>query len=140
MKLENFPDNPYNKYCWMVTPEGIEIGEGCWIGAFTLIDGTGELVIGNNVTISSGTQIITHSGVRRCISERRYSKIDKAKSIIGDHTFIGTNATILMGCEIGHHSVVGAGCVITEFSKFPPYSIIGGIPGKIIGDARKFND
>ena len=138
MKLEDFPDNSYNKYCWMVTPEGIRIGKGCWIGAFTLIDGTGKLTIGKEVTISSGAQIITHSGVHRCISERKYNKIDQAPSVIEDHVFVGANATILMGCKIGHHSVVGAGSVIPQFSNFPPYSIITGVPGVITGNSRKF--
>ena len=38
--------------------------------------------------------------------------------------------TILKGSEIGTHSVVAAGAVVS--GKFPPSVIIGGVPAKII--------
>ena len=37
------------------------IGEGTWIGAFTVIDGSGGLTIGSGCDISSGVHIYTHS-------------------------------------------------------------------------------
>ena len=132
-RLESLPENPYNALSWFVTPEGIEIGEGCWIGAFTMIDGTGGLKIGKGVTVSSGAKIVSHSGVRRCISEQKYGEIDKAAVEIGDNCFIGTNAVILMGAQLGHHSVVGAGAVVEEFSRFEPFSLIVGVPARAIG-------
>ncbi len=131
-RLDKLPDNPYNAFSWFVTPEGITIGSDCWIGPFTTIDGTGGLKIGKGVTIGMCSQIMSHSGVNRCISEKIYPHIDKARTVIEDHCFIGVNATILMGSYIGHHSVVGAGTVITEFSKFEPFSLIIGNPGKVV--------
>ena len=62
------PPNPYNPLAWLVGDP--EVGDGCWIGAFTLIDGSGGLSIGNGCDISSGAQIYSHSTVRRVISER----------------------------------------------------------------------
>ena len=76
--------------------------------------------------------------VRRTISERRFEKADFAPVDIGEFCFIGTNATILMGAVIGHHSVIGAGCIVPQFSVFPPYSIVGGVPAKVIGSSKKF--
>ena len=49
--------------------------------------------------------------------------------VIEDDVWCGANVTILKGVTIGHGSVVAAGAVVTE--SFPPYSIIGGIPGII---------
>ena len=37
------PANPYNPFCWIAGNPSI--GEGTWIGAFTLIDGLGGLKI-----------------------------------------------------------------------------------------------
>lgn len=131
------PDNPYNKHAWVLGKP--EIGEGVWIGAFCLIDALhSQLKIGKWCDISSGAQIITHSTVRRCISERKLNFIDKAPVEIGDYCFIGTNAVILMGTKIGHHSVIAAGAVIEEGSKIPPYSLVAGIPAKIIGTSKKY--
>ena len=50
--------------------------------------------------------------------------------IIEDDVWIGANVTILKGVTIGRGSVVAAGAVVTK--TFPPYSIIGGVPAKII--------
>jgi len=133
-RLEKFPDNPYNAFCWVIGDP--EIGERCWIGAFTLIDGSGGLKIGTGCDISSGAQIVTHSSARRTVTARAYPDVDRAPIEIGDHVFIGTNAVILMGSKIGSHSIVGAGAVVTEGSEFPPYSMIVGVPAKRIGDVR----
>lgn len=131
-----FPDNPYNKHSWIIGKP--EIGDRVWIGAFTLIDaGYAPLSIGRGTDISSGVQILTHSTVRRAISEKRYGEIDFAPTEIGEFCFIGTHATILMGSTIGHHSIVAAGAVVPQFMKVPPYSMVAGVPAKIIGSSKK---
>ncbi len=131
------PDNPYNKHAWIFGEP--EIGERVWIGAFCLIDGRyAALKIGRGTDISSGAQIVTHSTVRRCISERRYSEIDAAPTEVGEFCFIGTNAVILKGCKIGHHSVIGAGAVVPENTTIPPYSLVLGVPAKVVGSSRRF--
>lgn len=50
--------------------------------------------------------------------------------VIEDGVWCGANVTILKGVTIGRGSVVAAGAVVTK--SFPPYSIIGGIPAKLI--------
>lgn len=131
------PDNKYNKHTWIAGNP--EIGDQVWIGTFCLIDALyAPLKIGRGCDISSGVQILTHSTVKRCISERRFGKIESAATEIGKFCFIGTNAVILKGVTVGHHSVIAAGAVVTEGSNIPPYSIVAGVPAKIIGSSRKF--
>jgi len=120
----------YNPHCWIIGNP--QIGEGVWIGAFTLIDAQGGLKIGKGTDISSGAHIITHSTVWRCLTERRFPVNERAPVEIGDFCFVGENATILRGSKIGHHSVIGAGAVVTEFSEIPPYSLVMGVPAKVI--------
>jgi carbonic anhydrase/acetyltransferase-like protein (isoleucine patch superfamily) len=131
------PPNPYNPHSWIL---GIPtIGEDVWIGPFTLIDAKhAKVSIGKGCNISTGAQIISHSTVHRCVSERKYTTIDSRDVTIGDYCFIGSNAVILMGTTIGHHSVIAAGCVIPENSTIPPYSVVTGVPGKITGNTKKY--
>lgn len=134
--VHGFPKNKYNKHAWILGKP--EIGEDVWIGAFTLIDAKyAPLAIGKGCNISSGVQILTHSTVRRTISERKLG-IDMRAVEIGEYCFIGTNATILMGVKIGHHSIISAGAAVTEGTVIPPYSIFAGVPAKLIDSSRKF--
>ena len=49
---------------------------------------------------------------------------------IEDDVWCGANVTILKGVTIGRGSIVAAGAVVTK--SFPPYSIIGGVPAKLL--------
>jgi sugar O-acyltransferase (sialic acid O-acetyltransferase NeuD family) len=49
---------------------------------------------------------------------------------VGEGTHIGAGATILPNIEIGKWCKIGAGSVVTK--KIPDYSVVVGIPGKII--------
>lgn len=135
LEKHGIPPNPYNPHCWITgTPE---IGAGTWIGAFTLVDGQGGLRIGRGCDISSGVQILTHSTVRRCLTERRWNQVERKETVVEDFVFVGTNAVILMGCHIGHHSVIAAGAVVLENSRIPPYSLVAGVPGRIVRSLRE---
>ncbi|MFM7168032.1 MAG: acyltransferase [Planctomycetaceae bacterium] len=123
------PENRFNPHCWITGSP--EIGDGTWIGAFTLIDGLGGLRIGKGCDISSGVQILSHSTARRCVSERQYGSIDYAATVVEDYVFVGSGAIILMGAHIGHHSIIAAGAVVTEGCVIPPWSLVAGVPAVI---------
>ncbi len=124
------PDNPYNPHAWIIGEP--EIGPGTWIGAFTLIDGSGGLEIGSGCDISSGVHIYTHSSARRCVSGRRFPEVERQPVKIGDRVFIGANAVVNMGVTIGDEAVVGAGAVVTR--DVPARTIVGGVPARPIGE------
>lgn len=131
----HLPPNKFNPHAWLVgTPT---IGKGCWIGAFTVIDGSGGLTIGNGCDISAGAQIYTHSTVGRVIGGE--GEPDRAPTSIGDSVHVGAGAVILRGCTVGSHVVIGAGAVVPEFTNIPDWSLVVGVPGRIIPNgARKF--
>ena len=59
-----------------------------------------------------------------------------APVVIEDDVWCGANVTILKGVTIGRGSIVAAGAVVTQ--SFPPYSIIGGVPAKLL--KRRFTE
>ena len=73
--------------------------------------------------------------------ETRIAKLIKSTyvkkiPIIGNDVWIGANATILNGVEIGDGAVVGSGALVNKDVK--PYSIVGGVPAREI--RRKYSD
>ncbi|CAN7372060.1 MULTISPECIES: acyltransferase [Microbacterium] len=127
--MTSLPDNPYNPNAWIIGEP--RIGAGTWIGAFTLIDGSGGLSIGEGCDISSGVHIYTHSSAKRCVSGRAYDQVDRQPVAIGDRVFIGANAVINMGVTIGDEAVIGAGAVVT--GPVAARSIVAGVPARVIG-------
>ncbi|WP_051639708.1 DapH/DapD/GlmU-related protein [Cellulomonas sp. URHE0023] len=126
----SLPANPYNELAWVVgTPQ---IGAGTWIGAFTVVDGSGGLTIGEGCDISSGVHIYTHSSVRRCVSGRRFTEVERKPVSIGDRVFIGANAVVNMGVTIGDEAVVGAGAVVT--TDVAPRTVVAGVPARAVAD------
>ena len=51
---------------------------------------------------------------------------------IGSRSLIGMGAIVLDGVEIGEESIVAAGAVVPPGKKFPPRSLIMGVPAKVV--------
>lgn len=133
-QLHHLPANPYNPHAWILGDP--EIGDDVWIGAFTVIDGSGGLTIGHGCDISAGAQIYTHSTVERCVSDRALP-IRQAATRIGHNVHIGANAVVLMGADIGDFCVIGAGAVVKEGTIAPAYSVLVGVPARVVPDAAR---
>ncbi len=129
---EGFPENPYNPHAWIIGEPSI--GAGTWVGAFTLIDGSGGLTIGEGCDISSGVHIYTHSSARRCVSGRAFNEVEREPVTIGNRVFIGANAVINMGVTIGDEAVVGAGAVVTR--DVPARTVVAGVPARPVASVR----
>lgn len=127
-EIHGLPPNPYNRHSWITGDP--EIGPGTWIGAFTVLDGSGGLKIGAGCDISSGVHIYTHSSMKRCVSGRQYPVVDREPVTIGDRVFIGANAVVNMGVTIGDEAVIGAGAVVTK--DVPTRTVVGGVPARPI--------
>jgi carbonic anhydrase/acetyltransferase-like protein (isoleucine patch superfamily) len=126
--------NNHNPLSWIrgIEKGNVTIGEGTWIGPFTVIDGEYDKIeLGLGVNISAGAQVLTHDTVQRCITNRQYSEVDHAPTKIGNYVFVGTNAVILKGCNIGDHSIVAAGAVVLENTVCPPWSLLTGVPATV---------
>ena len=63
-------------------------------------------------------------------SWKEQHKISGKKTTIGNDVWIGRRVIIMMGVKIGDGAVIGAGAVVTK--DVLPYSVVGGIPAKLI--------
>lgn len=108
--------------------DNVFLGENCEFNITIGID------IGNNCLIASGCRFIdhNHSTAMGTLIRKQLSK--GAAITIGDDVWIGCNAVILKGVEIGNGAVVAAGSVVTK--SVPCCEIWGGVPAKKIGHRR----
>lgn len=111
--------------------KNIKIGENSSIGRFSYLDGRGELIIGNNVSISPHVFFITGS---HDVNSSEF-KFEASSIIIEDYVWIGTRTTIKGGVKIGKGAVVAIGAVVTK--DVEPYTIVGGVPAKKIGERNR---
>lgn len=122
----------------MITGRGANIT----IGDRTELNGvniyTRNLVkIGGGCHFASGVRILGLNG--HLVYRWDRLGCDESEPItIGNNVWIGLDAIILKGTEIGDNSVVAAGSVVK--GKFPEFSLIGGNPAKLIKtlDKSKF--
>lgn len=90
----------------------VKVGGNCWIGPFTILDGSGgSLKIGDNCNISAGVHIYTHDTVDRVIHN---SDIKKADVKIGNNVYIGPNSVISKGISIGDNVIIGSNSFINK--------------------------
>lgn len=115
------------------SPERLEIGSDCRINAKVFINARSGVTIGDDVTLSYGSKIIsTGYDVEHWMKTGEKKHIEDAPVIIGNHCWIGTDAIILPGINItGEYVVVAAGAVVTK-DITESKVVVGGVPAKII--------
>jgi len=91
----------------------VKVGKNTWIGPFTILDGSGELEIGDNCSISAGVQIYTHDTVLWATSGGKVQP-EYAPVRIGSNCYIGPNVVISKGVTIGDGCVIGANSLVNR--------------------------
>lgn len=119
----------------------ISIGRRVHIAPFSIIGARAPVVIEDYVGISAGVKIYSnseHPADGKRMSGPMVSEKDKAfrsaPVTLRKDSFVGANAVILPGVEIGQGAVVGANSVISK--PVPAWKIVVGT-GKIVGDRQQ---
>lgn len=108
----------------------IAIGENVWL-AFAVsgncyIQGVNGIEIGDHTTFAPGVKIISANHMLDDIT----LAADAPPIRIGKRVWIGANAVILPGTQIGDDAVVGAGAIVTK--DVPVGAVVGGNPARLI--------
>lgn len=123
-------------YC-LGNTANIFLGNHIGIGPNAFISATNaKFIVEGNCAIAEGLTV--HTGNHAQVVGKFVTDITEANKpkgydkdvIIERDVWIGCNVTILSGVTIGRGSIVAAGAVVNK--SCPPYSIIGGIPAKVI--------
>ena len=109
----------------------LTLGQG-YINNNVTIDCFDSITIGNDVAISKGVTI-RDSDNHSIDGNKRIT----APIVIGDKVWIGLNAVVLKGVNIGAGAIVAAGAVVTK--DIPENTLVGGVPAKIIKENVSWN-
>lgn len=135
-----------------------KIGKGTYIGEESKFSHT---IIGNYCSIGNRVKIITATHPAKTFvsthpaffsiskqggytyvsaqkfQENKYlNESSKTSVIIGNDVWIGDEAMIIGGVKISDGAIIGSRALVTK--DVPPYTIVGGVPAKVIG--KRFSD
>ena len=134
---------------------GIRIGDNVFIGRNSILScKNGDITLGDRVNIGFNCEIFSGSrvtvGASALLAAYTYliggdhvAELDEdiihsgstSHGIaVGENCWFGAGAKVLDGVEIGSHSIVGTGAVVTK--NIPAYSVAVGLPAKVIRDRR----
>lgn len=115
--------------------QGCSIGRNSGIGQFSFIGCGGGVRIGANVIMGQYVSFHTENHNFEDLDQPIIAQgVRRAPVVIEDDVWIGVKATFLSGAKVGRGCVVAAGAVVR--GEIPPYSIIGGVPARIIGTRK----
>jgi acetyltransferase-like isoleucine patch superfamily enzyme len=106
---------------------GSRLGAYSYVNHDCCLDLRGSLVIGDHVSISQETTILTAT---HGVNDPDF-RIEHQPVVIEDHVWVGARAMILPGVTLGKGCVVGAASVVTR--DIAPLTIVAGAPARPVG-------
>lgn len=113
----------------IISPENLRCGTDVWIGENAIVDASGGLDIGANVTIGTGVFVWSHTSVLSSLlgqNQPGNQWIRRAHTSIGKNSFIGGPSVINPGVVIGECCLILPMSVVT--SHVPDRTMVGGAP------------
>lgn len=111
--------------------KGLSVGKSTVINPECRLDGRGGLDIGENVSISRETFILT---LTHDYNNSDFNLVAKPV-LIDDDAWLGIRSMVMPGVKIGKGAVVAAGSVVTK--DVAPYDVVAGVPAKPVSERTK---
>jgi maltose O-acetyltransferase len=125
---------------FIVGPQNLSVGNNCRIGYNNTIQASGgvecgdDLLLGPDVKIWSLNHVTDRTDIPIWDQGYEFKKV-----VIGNGVWIGANAFIMPGADIGDHVIIAAGSVVSG-KKVAPYSILAGNPARKIGSRKALDE
>ncbi len=121
----------------------LEIGDDVYIGDDVIISAQDQIIIGKGTLLANGVQVFDNTShpidwqersdhfkmIAGLITKKKIT-VPAIRVKIGNYCWLCANSMVLKGVNVGDHSIIGAGCVITK--DVPPDVMVGGIEQKIV--------
>lgn len=113
----------------------LTLGEGCSLNYGVSIGCAKRITIGKRCRMGPYVMVVD-SAFHELLD--RTKRPEPEPIVIEDDVWLGAKASVMPGVTIGRGSVVGTGAVVTK--DVPPFSVVGGIPAKVLKqlDPEKF--
>lgn len=107
---------------WGYRLVGIRIGKKVFIGMRCYLDDMmpHRVIIEDNVSVSYCVVFAAHGP----------GEAGRREIILRKGCYIGTNATLLGGAEVGAYAMVGAGSLVNK--PIPPFAVAVGVPARVV--------
>lgn len=129
-----------------INPETpISIGRGTTIHQRCALKGQAPIFVGRYCEFAEGTHVVSsnhavHRASTHATQQYNVGLEDvwdtRGPVRIGHNVWLGDNAMVLAGVQIGNGAIVGAGAVVTR--DVEPFTIVGGVPAVPI--RKRFSD
>lgn len=110
--------------------QNCNIGKYCYLGPNSFYN---DVITGNYCCFAPGVQIglASHNYKDFSISPKIFpDTLVQKQTIIGNDVWVGVGANVMGGVTIGTGAIIGAHTFVNK--DVPPYSIVVGVPGRII--------
>lgn len=146
----------FRKYCrvssnvTIMSPRRLAVGEDVWVWHHTILDATEGIEIQDGCQIGAWVGVFTHGSEHSIrLLGRQFVHIPNSERAgytrgavkIGAYTFVGAGSVILPGVTVGRGCLIATGTLVAK--DVPDYSVVGGWPGEVKGstttlDRRQF--
>ena len=116
----------------------IVMGKFCYINPGCVLYSGNGIRFGDYVLLAPGVKVVptNHAFESREIPIRHQGFMpSKGGVVVGDDVWVGANAVLLDGTEIGRGAIIAAGAVVS--GAVPAYEIWGGVPAKKIRERER---
>ena len=116
----------------------IVMGKFCYLNPGCVLYSGNGIRFGNYVLLAPGVKVVpTNHGFGSRETPIRHQGFMPSKGgvVVGDDVWVGANAVLLDGTEIGCGAIIAAGAVVS--GAVPAYEIGGGVPARKISQRRE---
>lgn len=120
--------------------KGLSIGNNSTFGSNCYFGAAGGISIGNDVIAGQYVRFHSENHVIEDIDTPiRQQGVTHRGIFVDDDVWIGAGAVFLDGANVGHGCVVAANAVVAS-GTYPAYSILGGVPARVLKSRIKESD